>query len=167
MPRLTILLIAAGFLATPVLPQQLPHPIPGRFLRCRTVGGSRHSGADLYLRLPEWTAFERAYRDPRRDDRHFRALLVGLVHRTKPLLGANRGTGAGASNVVVFDTTTRKLLQRIPVEVNPYALVLSDNGQTLYVSNWGSDSVSVIDVETLQVTGRIRWATLRTTTPWR
>ena len=81
----------------------------------------------------------------------------GLVHhRTRPLLfAANRGTGAGPSNVVVFDTDSGRLLQRIPVEVNPYALVLSDNGQTLYVSNWGSDSVSVIDVNTMRVTGRI------------
>ena len=81
----------------------------------------------------------------------------GLVHhRSKPLLfAANRGTGPGPSNVVVFDTATGKLLQRIPVEVNPYALLLSDNGQTLYVSNWGSDSVSLIDVNTLRVTGRI------------
>ena len=45
----------------------------------------------------------------------------GLVHhRTKPLLfAANRGTGAGPSNVVVFDTGTGKLVERIPVEVNP------------------------------------------------
>jgi YVTN family beta-propeller protein len=81
----------------------------------------------------------------------------GLVHhRTKPLLfAANRGTGAGPSNVVVFDTATGKLVERIPVEVNPYALALSDNGQTLYVTNWGSDSVSVIDTTSLRVTGRI------------
>ena len=71
------------------------------------------------------------------------------------LFAANRGTGAGPSNVVVFDTATGKLIQRIPVEVNPYALVLSDNGQSLYVSNWGSDSVSVVDVNTLRVVGRI------------
>ncbi len=81
----------------------------------------------------------------------------GLVHhRTRPLLfAANRGTGAGPSDVVVFNTDTGKLMQRIPVEVNPYALVLSDNGQTLYVSNWGSDSVSIIDVASLRVTGRL------------
>jgi YVTN family beta-propeller protein len=81
----------------------------------------------------------------------------GLVHhRTRPLLfAANRGTGAGPSNIVVFDTATGKLVERIPVEVNPYALVLSDNSQTLYVTNWGSDSVSVIDTTLLRVTGRI------------
>jgi YVTN family beta-propeller protein len=81
----------------------------------------------------------------------------GLVHHhSEPLLfAANRGTGAGPSNIVVFDTASGKLMERIPVEVNPYALVLSDNGQTLYVSNWGSGSVSVIDVNTLRVTGRI------------
>ena len=81
----------------------------------------------------------------------------GLAHhRTKPLLfAANRGTGAGPSNIVVFDTSSGKLLERVPVEVNPYALVLSENGQTLYVSNWGSGSVSIVDVNSMRVTGRI------------
>src|SRR6185312_11258697 len=43
----------------------------------------------------------------------------GLVHhRTKPLLfAANRGTDGNASDVVVFNTDSGKLLQRIPVEV--------------------------------------------------
>jgi YVTN family beta-propeller protein len=82
---------------------------------------------------------------------------AGLVHHPrKPLLfAANRGTGKEATNVVVFDTATRKLLKRIPVEVSPYDLLLSPDGRTLYVSNWSSASVSVIDVETLRVTGRI------------
>jgi len=81
----------------------------------------------------------------------------GLVHHaSKPLLfAANRGTSAASSNVVVFDTASGKLLHRIPVEVNPYALVLSDDGQTLFVSNWGSDSVSIISVDTMRVTGRV------------
>jgi YVTN family beta-propeller protein len=81
----------------------------------------------------------------------------GVVHHpTQPrLFAANRGTTTAAGNVVVFDTASGKLLRRIPVEVNPYALVLSGDGQTLFVSNWGSDSVSIIDVETMRVTGRV------------
>ncbi len=236
MPRLTIFLIAAGFLATPIFPQQLPHPIPGGYelpngWRLTPLGRSiqtedmvlnvsiapdgkaviaLHSGfnphglvvvdaqsEEAVQRIPLKSAWlgiawhpngkqlfvsggnanaRRATRAPIYIFDYQNGRLSsepggtleetidtselywsGLVHhRTKPLLfAANRGTGAGASNVVVFDTATRKLLQRIPVEVNPYALVLSDNGQTLYVSNWGSDSVSVIDVETPRVAGRI------------
>lgn len=67
-------------------------------------------------------------------------------HPRKDLLfAANRGTGAGPSNIVVFDTKTRKLVTRIPVEVNPYELVFSRDGDTLFVSNWASSSISVID----------------------
>jgi YVTN family beta-propeller protein len=81
----------------------------------------------------------------------------GLVHHpSKPLLfAANRGTSAAPGNIVVFDTASGKLLHRIPVEVNPYALVLSDDGQTLFASNWGSDSVSIISLDTMRVTGRV------------
>src|SRR3984893_5122258 len=64
---------------------------------------------------------------------------------------ANRGTGLGPSNVVVFDTTKRQIITRIPVEINPYATVLSKDGRRLFVSNWASESVSVIDTGTNRV----------------
>jgi YVTN family beta-propeller protein len=81
----------------------------------------------------------------------------GLAHHPKkPLLyAANRGTGKEASYVAVFDTETRKLLKRIPVEVNPYDVVLSADARTLYVSNWASDSVSFIDTASMKVTGTV------------
>jgi YVTN family beta-propeller protein len=73
-------------------------------------------------------------------------------HPKKDLLyAANRGTNADPSNIVVFDTKTRKLVTRIPVEVNPYELVFSPDGNTLFVSNWASNSVSVIDTRTNHV----------------
>ena len=78
-------------------------------------------------------------------------------HPTLDLLyAANRGTNADPSNVVVFDTKTRKIVTRIPVEINPYELVFSRDGLTLFVSNWASSSVSVIDTATNRVTGSIR-----------
>ncbi len=82
----------------------------------------------------------------------------GLAHHPKkPLLyAANRGTSAQPSNVVAFDTQTRKLVTRIPVEINPYELVFSRDGSTLFVSNWGSGSVSVIDTASNRVTSVIR-----------
>lgn len=83
---------------------------------------------------------------------------AGLAyHPTKALLyAANRGTSADPSYVVVFDALTRKLLTRIPVEINPYELVFSKDGSTLFVTNWGSGSVSVIDTTANRVTGVIR-----------
>jgi YVTN family beta-propeller protein len=81
----------------------------------------------------------------------------GLAHHpSKPLIfAANRGTGVLSGHVAVFDTAAAKLLATIPVEVNPYKIVLDAAGKYLYVSNWGSDSVSVIDVETRKTVRRI------------
>jgi YVTN family beta-propeller protein len=64
---------------------------------------------------------------------------------------ANRGTDTGPSNVVVFDARTRQIVTRIPVQINPYATVLSKDGRRLFVSNWASESVSVIDTGTNKV----------------
>jgi YVTN family beta-propeller protein len=61
------------------------------------------------------------------------------------LYAANRGTGYGPSNIVVFDTKARIILTHIPVEINPGAVVLTPDGKRLFVSNWSSESVSVID----------------------
>jgi YVTN family beta-propeller protein len=81
----------------------------------------------------------------------------GLAHdRKKDLLyAANRGTGPRPGSVVVFDTKSGKRLNRIPVEINPYDVVLSEDGRTLYVSNWASDSVSVIDTAAKKVVSTI------------
>jgi YVTN family beta-propeller protein len=73
----------------------------------------------------------------------------GLAYHPKKnlLYAANRGTNGEPSNVVVFDTKTRLLVTRIPVDVNPYELVFTPDGKTLFVSNWASNNVSVIDTE--------------------
>jgi YVTN family beta-propeller protein len=82
----------------------------------------------------------------------------GLAHHPKKdlLYAANRGVNAQPSNVVVFDTRTRQIVTRIPVEINPYELVFSKDGATLFVSNWASSSVSVIDTASNRVTSVIR-----------
>jgi YVTN family beta-propeller protein len=67
------------------------------------------------------------------------------------LYAANRGTGTGPGNVVVFDAKTRQIVTRIPTEVTPYQIVLSPDGSRLFVSNWSSESVSVVDTHTNQV----------------
>ncbi len=74
----------------------------------------------------------------------------GLAHHpAKPLLyAANRHTRPVPGHVVVFDTRTGDRVAEIPTEINPYDLVLDPAGDTLYVSNWASQSVSVIDTRT-------------------
>ena len=76
---------------------------------------------------------------------------------------ANRGTGPGPSNVVVFDAKTRQIVTRIPVEINPYQLVLTPDGSRLFVSNWASESVSVIDTASNKVIRTLHVGTIRTT----
>lgn len=80
---------------------------------------------------------------------------AGLAHHPKKdlLYAANRGTDASPGSIVVFDVKKREMVTRIPVEVNPYELVFSPDGKRLWVSNWASESVSVIDTEKNQVVG--------------
>lgn len=51
--------------------------------------------------------------------------------------------------------SARYVLGRIPTGANPRALALSPDGRTLYVSERLDDSVAVIDVRSLRLTGRI------------
>ena len=81
----------------------------------------------------------------------------GVAHHPKKniLYAANRGTGFGTGNVVVFDAGNGKLLGRIPVDLIPYDLAPSEDGKFLYVSNLASKSVSVIDTTAMKVVGSI------------
>lgn len=67
------------------------------------------------------------------------------------LYAANRGTGTGPGDIVVFDAKTQQIVTRIPVETTPYETLLTPNGKLLFVSNWSSESVSVIDTATNKV----------------
>ena len=73
---------------------------------------------------------------------------VAYLPRKHWLYAANRGTGTGPSDVVVFDTKTRQIVTRIPVEVRPYRPSSASMASSLFVSNWSSESVSVIDTNT-------------------
>jgi YVTN family beta-propeller protein len=81
----------------------------------------------------------------------------GMVHhpRKNLLFAANMGTGGQPGSVAVFDTTEGKMLHRIGVEMSPYSVVLNADGSRLYVSNWASQSVSVVDTEAMKVAGAI------------
>jgi YVTN family beta-propeller protein len=64
---------------------------------------------------------------------------------------ANRGTRSGPGDVVVFDPKTRQIVTRIPVETTPYQTLITPDGKLLFVSNWSSESVSVIDTATNKI----------------
>jgi YVTN family beta-propeller protein len=55
------------------------------------------------------------------------------------------------NSILVVDSKTSKVLNKIPVGKLPHSVVLSKDGQHAYVSNEWSDNVSVIDLNTLSV----------------
>ena len=89
---------------------------------------------------------------------------TGMAHHPKkPLLyAANRGNDPLAGHVSVFDTATGQIAAKIAVGVSPYDLVFTPAGDLLYVSNWSSRSISVIDTATNKVVGEIGSASTRT-----
>ena len=72
------------------------------------------------------------------------------------LYAADRGTGTGPGHIVVFDAKSHEIVTRIPVETSPYQTVLSADGKRLFVSNWSSETVSVIDTGTNTVIRTLR-----------
>lgn len=82
-----------------------------------------------------------------------KVMWSGVAHHpSKPLVyAANRGVDDQPTFVAVFDAASRALLTRIPVEISPYQLIFSTDGTRLFVSNWSSRSVSIIDTATNQV----------------
>jgi YVTN family beta-propeller protein len=55
------------------------------------------------------------------------------------------------NSLLVVDSETSKVLNKIKVGTYPHSVVLSKNGQRAYVSNQWSDNVSVIDINALSV----------------
>jgi YVTN family beta-propeller protein len=48
-------------------------------------------------------------------------------------------------NVSVIDTSTNLVIALVPVGSNPYGVAVNPAGTRVYVSNFRSDNVSVID----------------------
>ncbi len=86
-----------------------------------------------------------------------RVFWSGLAHHPSKnvLYAASRANDPHPGDVVVFDSTSGRILGRVRVEATPYDLALSADGKLLYVSNWSSDTVSVIDTEKLRVVSTI------------
>ena len=123
------------------------------------VAGGNASGSES-RKDPVAPVYEFSYSDGRLSDQPTRRLVetedptsvwwtgVAYLKSRHWLYAANRGTGTGPGKVVVFDTRTGKIVTRIPVEVTPYGTTLSEDGKRLFVSNWSSHSVSVVNTST-------------------
>jgi uncharacterized protein (TIGR03437 family) len=62
---------------------------------------------------------------------------------------------SGLNRVEVFDTQTNQFRSPIKVGQLPRSLAMSPDGGTLYVANTGGESISIIDLNQLQVTGKM------------
>ena len=128
------------------------------------VSGGNATGKYTHYRAPIYI-FE--YRDGRLSEKPTGKLegtldmtdtyWSGLAHHPHKnlLFAANMGAGDKPGSVFVFDTSSGKIVTRIGVEMSPYAAVLGPDGSRLYVSNWASQSVSVIDTDSLKVVASI------------
>jgi uncharacterized protein (TIGR03437 family) len=66
-------------------------------------------------------------------------------------------SNSGMNRVEVFDTRSKRFLAPIKVGQLPRSLAMSPDSSTLYVANTGGESISIIDLDRLQVSGRIRF----------
>jgi hypothetical protein len=65
----------------------------------------------------------------------------------------------GDSNLAIIDPDGMKVLGKVPVGDSPHEVVLSADGKTAYVSNYGAQtpgsSISVIDIASMKETRRV------------
>jgi DNA-binding beta-propeller fold protein YncE len=64
-------------------------------------------------------------------------------------------TNSGYNRIEVFDTVNRVFLNPIPVGQLPHQMALSSDSNTLYVGNTGGESISIVDLTQMAVTGRV------------
>lgn len=64
---------------------------------------------------------------------------------------------SGMNRVEVFDTRTNQFLPSIKVGQLPRSLAITPNGRFLYVANSGGESISIIDLDQGEVTGKVKF----------
>ena len=67
---------------------------------------------------------------------------------------------SGMNQVEVFDTKSKAFLSPIKVGQLPRSLAITPDGNTLYVANTGGESISIIDLDKGQVTGKVKFPAL-------
>ncbi|MEK7751128.1 MAG: beta-propeller fold lactonase family protein, partial [Acidobacteriota bacterium] len=69
-------------------------------------------------------------------------------------------SNSGMNRIEVFDTRTKRLLAPIKVGQLPRSISLAPDGNTLYVGNTGAEYISVVDLDQMSETGKIRFPPL-------
>ena len=59
------------------------------------------------------------------------------------------------NSLYVYDLKLKKIKKQIPLEGEGYTCLLSNDGQTLYVSCWGCNKIVVVDTKALQISHSI------------
>lgn len=67
---------------------------------------------------------------------------------------------SGMNQVEVFDMRTKAFLSPIQVGQLPRSVALTPDGNTLYVANTGGESISIIDLDKGQVSGKVKFPAL-------
>ena len=80
--------------------------------------------------------------------------LVDIV--SDPVRGRLYIANSGLNRVEVFDTRTRRLMSPIKVGQLPRSLAISPDASVLYAASSGGEAIYVIDLDKLQVAGRIK-----------
>ena len=57
--------------------------------------------------------------------------------------------------VLILDSAARKEIKRMKVGDHPHALLVAPDGLHAYVSNEGGNDVAIIDLKTIELSGRI------------
>lgn len=64
---------------------------------------------------------------------------------------------SGYNRIEVFDMRRQRLLPPIPVGQLPRQMAIATDGTTMYVANSGGESISIIDLDLLKVTGDVEF----------
>jgi uncharacterized protein (TIGR03437 family) len=62
---------------------------------------------------------------------------------------------SGMNQIEVVDMTTNTLMTPIKVGQLPHSLAMSSDGVTMYVANTGGESISIVNLNTMQTTGSV------------
>jgi YVTN family beta-propeller protein len=89
-----------------------------------------------------------------------RAVVASIPVGARPYavaLAGGRGfvTNSYGDSVTVFDLASRATVAQIDAGEYPEGIAASPDGAFVYVANWGSNTLSVIDVQALKVTAEI------------
>jgi DNA-binding beta-propeller fold protein YncE len=147
--------------------------VPGTNLYSGGTGGSTNLGTVISLQLVSSNAINvpptiRVYMNYRDSTMRGQIFPIPTVPNTS--VTANQGlqdivfdpsrnlvyiTNAGYNRIEVFDTVKKALQAPIPVGQLPHEMAMGLDGNTLYVAETGGETIDIVDLTQMAVSGRI------------